>query len=133
MQYNQHVWCDMEDSFSEDGVILTAGETRFADTFLLDKNAKRFRGAGCDGPNYFAHAASALGNSGDGALSIIQNSFRRDMKILLEASTTTSQYLITHDQRFYDTITQPSVWTIFESMAENNLPIELTTADKYIF
>ena len=58
------------------------------------------------------------------------------MKILLEASTTTSQYLITHDQRFYDTITQPSVWTIFEFMAENNLkikPIELTTADKYIF
>lgn len=44
MQYNQHVWCDMEDSFSDDGVILTAGETRrFADTLTRMQNGSEER------------------------------------------------------------------------------------------
>ena len=76
---------------------------------MCDKNAKRYRAAGHWCINPFTHAAAALGSSSVHTISAPQLNFRRDLTILIEASTTSAEFLVTADERFYDILNNSAV------------------------
>ena len=74
--------------------------------------------------NPFFTAASMLGNTKISALTAKQTTFRKDVTIWLEASTTSAAYLITDDKRFIQTFENPYMMHLFEVCCERALKIK---------
>ena len=137
MQFND-LWDQPEEVFQVDGGSFTQNEVRrFCDTlsFISDKNGKKYRGGGYGGVNPFFTAASMLGNTKISPLTAKQTSFRKDVTIWLEASTTSAAYLITDDKRFIQTFENPHMMRLFEVCCERALhikPMALISATEYL-
>ena len=100
-------------------------------SFFCDKNGKKYRGGGFGGVNPFCNAASMIGNTSICALTAKQISFRKDVTIWLEASTTSASCLITDDKRFYQTFESCYMMDIFKVCCERSLqkkPVTLVSA-----
>ena len=110
---------------------------RFCDmvSHVCDTNAKRYRGRGCGGPNPFAQAADFLGHTRFGPLTHSQQSFRKDVMIWVEASSSASAH-ITDDRRFFQTFTNEWVLALFEICLLRTFqmkPVKLVSAESCLF
>ena len=96
---------------------------------------EEIQGWGYGGVNPFFTAASMLGNTKISPLTAKQTSFRKDVTIWLEASTTSAAYLITDDKRFIQTFENPHMMRLFEVCCERALhikPMALISATEYL-
>ena len=95
-----------EEVFLVDGAAYSTTEIkRFCDilSYMCDNNGKRYSGGGYGGANPFFNAAGMIGNTKVAGLTSKQISFRKDVTIWLEMSSTSATYLVTDDKRFSQT------------------------------
>ena len=96
---------------------------------------KRYRGGGYGRPNPFAQAADFLGHTRYGPLTHSQQSFRKDVMIWVEASSTSASIHITDDRQFFLTFTNELVLALFEICSIKMFqikPVQLVPAEKYL-
>lgn len=121
-----HLWDQLE-VFQVDSMSFTQNDDSATPYPIFVTKMGKSTGWGFGGVNPFCNAASMIGNTGVCALTAKQVSFRKDVTIWLEVSTTSASYLITDDKRFYPTFESCYMMDVFKVCREGSFQIKPVT------